>query len=133
MIKSIDIQNFGSFKNFVWRDFVRNNGNVLEFKRLNILYGRNYSGKTTLSRIFRSFETGAISEKYKNAKFKLSHAGNELLTHSTIGNNPYHIRVYNKDFVKDNLKWLLDEDEIKGCDEKNIICSISFFCSHFVS
>ncbi|MEB3733722.1 AAA family ATPase [Halopseudomonas pachastrellae] len=30
--------------------------NIAEFKKINILYGRNYSGKTTLSRIFRALE-----------------------------------------------------------------------------
>jgi len=37
MIKSIDIVNFGSFKNFVWHSSLRDKGNnVAEFKRLNI-------------------------------------------------------------------------------------------------
>lgn len=47
MIEHIDIPNFGSFKNFVWRNSIRDNGNnVAKFKKLNIIYGRNYSGKT---------------------------------------------------------------------------------------
>ena len=58
MIEYIDIPNFGSFHNFVWASSVRDSdGNIVNFKKLNILYGRNYSGKTTLSRILRSMKT----------------------------------------------------------------------------
>lgn len=59
MIEKLDIANFGSFTEFRWDTDVReSHGAVGRFKKLNILYGRNYSGKTTLSRIFRSFEIG---------------------------------------------------------------------------
>lgn len=45
MINQIDISNFGSFSDFSWRKSVKDRGNnVQSFKRLNILYGRNYSG-----------------------------------------------------------------------------------------
>jgi wobble nucleotide-excising tRNase len=70
MIEYIDIQDFGSFQNFVWRDSIRDGGNNIEkFKKLNIIYGRNYSGKTTLSRIFRSLETGKLPDKFENPAF----------------------------------------------------------------
>lgn len=49
-ILNFDEINFGSYKNFKWGN------NLEEFKTINIFYGRNYSGKTTLSRIARSFE-----------------------------------------------------------------------------
>ena len=55
MFNQIDITCFGSFSGLIWKKSVRDSGNnVQDFKRLNILYGRNYSGKTTLSRIFRA-------------------------------------------------------------------------------
>lgn len=48
MINQIDIASFGSFKDLEWKKTVRDSGkNVKPFQRLNILYGRNYSGKTT--------------------------------------------------------------------------------------
>lgn len=49
-ILKFDEINFGSYKNFKWDDELK------EFEIINIFYGRNYSGKTTLSRIARSFE-----------------------------------------------------------------------------
>ena len=50
MFSQVDIDSFGSFAGLSWRKSLKDAGNnVLNFKRLNILYGRNYSGKTTLS------------------------------------------------------------------------------------
>lgn len=61
MINGIDINSFGSFAGLDWKKRIRDGGNnPQDFKRLNILYGRNYSGKTTLSRIFRALETGLL-------------------------------------------------------------------------
>ena len=59
-IKKIDlIKNMAVFRDFRWSSSVRDVGNnIAEFKQINILYGRNYSGKTTLSRIFRALECG---------------------------------------------------------------------------
>jgi len=49
MIKKIQsINNLAVFNDFNWDDSVKDKqGNVCEFKNINILYGRNYSGKTT--------------------------------------------------------------------------------------
>ena len=71
IIKSIaSISNLAVFKNFNWGSEVRDvNNRPVYFKQLNIIYGRNYSGKTTLSRIIRSLETGTISNKYSSPAF----------------------------------------------------------------
>ena len=112
MIKKIKtIDGFAVFKSFVWDSAVRDKGNnIAEFKKLNILYGRNYSGKTTLSRIFRAFEKGCKHEKYPLARFELDYSGNENLCHEVLDSCPYAIRVYNKDFVIENLRCLTDEE-----------------------
>ena len=110
MIEQIDIPNFGSFSGLAWKRIVRDNGNnVLSFRRLNILYGRNYSGKTTLSRIFRALETRKLPPNYIESCFTVT--GNkgavspaDLLTHA------YDVRVYNRDFVADNLSFLINQD-----------------------
>ena len=49
MFTKIDIKKFGLYKDYTW-----NPAKMKEFRRVNIIYGRNYSGKTTLSRIFDS-------------------------------------------------------------------------------
>ena len=106
MIKKVkNIKDYAVFINFDWNNSVRDKGNnIAEFKKLNIIYGRNYSGKTTLSRIFGSFEKGALHEKYPNSEFELEHTGTQILNQVNLKNHNYTIRVYNKDFVTNNLK-----------------------------
>ncbi len=107
--KRISINNFGSFSNFIWNQSVLNKKNETEeFARMNVLYGRNYSGKTTLSRIFRSLETGVISEKFEHHDFFLS-ADSGQITHQGIPSQNYEVRVYNTDFVDENLSFLKHE------------------------
>ena len=78
MIEKLDIANFGSFDGFRWDTDVREpHGAVGRFKKLNILYGRNYSGKTTLSRIFRSFEVGQTPARYDNPSFQIKTANGQ--------------------------------------------------------
>lgn len=110
MIKRINITNFGCFSSFDWTTSVREGQTVHDLKRLNILYGRNYSGKTTLSRIFRSFEIGKFPENYKQPNFEItSDAG--TLTQQDIGSHTLDIRVYNRDFIDENLSFLKDSTE----------------------
>lgn len=96
MITKINkIKDFGVFKNF--------NGDTLpEFKTFNLIYGWNYSGKTTLSRVFRCLEKGQIHIDYSTATFELENATAKY--DNTFAVKP-NIRVFNSDFVKDNLKW----------------------------
>ena len=110
MIEQIDIPNFGSFMNFVWSTSIRDSGNnVAKFKKLNIIYGRNYSGKTTLSRIFRSLQTGDLPDTYENPTFSVS-TDSGTITQSQIPTDDYHIRVYNGDFIDDHLSFLRDRE-----------------------
>lgn len=111
MISRLDIDSFGSFVNLDWKKRVRDGGNTpQDFKRLNILYGRNYSGKTTLSRIFRALETGRLPPNYTNSSFTI-HGDKGDVTQSTIANHAYDIRVYNRDFVSDNLSFLVNQNK----------------------
>jgi wobble nucleotide-excising tRNase len=96
MITKINkIKDFGVFKNF--------NGSALpEFKTFNLIYGWNYSGKTTLSRVFRCFEKGKLHDDYLLATFELENA--TVKYDNTFAVKP-NIRVFNSDFIKENLKW----------------------------
>lgn len=98
------------FQDFNWDTTLRDSGNnIAEFKRINVIYGRNYSGKTTLSRIIRALETGIVSDKYENPEFIVNLESDcnvtqlSLLTHDKI------IRVFNEDFVKENLRFIIDD------------------------
>jgi wobble nucleotide-excising tRNase len=85
--------------------------NIAEFKNLNVLYGRNYSGKTTLSRIFRALETGTISDKYISPEFQLSFDGGRIATQRSLSNHGQIVRVFNEDFVRDNLRFIVDDEQ----------------------
>lgn len=109
MITQIDISNFGSFSGLTWKKSLRDSGgNVQNFKRLNIIYGRNYSGKTTLSRIFRALETARIPINYGTPSFTV-YGDKREVTQADIVGHGYDIRVYNRDFVTDNLSFLVNQ------------------------
>ncbi len=64
MLKAFErIQNFGVFE-----DYSRPLG-LEDFAELNLIYGWNYSGKTTLSRVLRSIETQSVHPDYGTARF----------------------------------------------------------------
>jgi len=110
MIKSIG--NLAVFKSFDWDKEVRDErGNVRSFEAINIIYGRNYSGKTTLSRIFRAIETGKLSEKYENPSFKVTFCDGEQIEQTVLTNHSKKIRVFNEDFVRDNLRFITNPDD----------------------
>ncbi|ELL5808164.1 AAA family ATPase, partial [Campylobacter jejuni] len=100
--------------------------NLEEFKTINIFYGRNYSGKTTLSRIARSFELKKHNEDFLDGNFKIKLEDGNFLTQNDVIKSNLDIRVYNSDFVKENLNYLYDKKgNIKGFksigeEQKNI-------------
>lgn len=113
LIKKIDsIKNMAVYDNFQWSSSMRDGGNnIAEFKKINILYGRNYSGKTTLSRILRALETGSISDKYSSPEFHLSFCSGRNSTQNSLNNHGQIIRVFNEDFVRDNLHFIIDDEQ----------------------
>lgn len=113
MIKKIkSIKNMAVFKDFDWDKSVKDiDGRPQIFKDINIIYGRNYSGKTTLSRIFKSFEDKDLPDKYENPSFVLvDDQGNEF-NNSNLINSGLNIRVFNDDFIKENLKFVINPDD----------------------
>jgi len=112
-IKKIDsIKSMAVYDDFQWSSSMRDSGNnIAEFKNLNIIYGRNYSGKTTLSRIFRALETGTISDKYSSPDFQLSFDGGRIATQRSLSNHDQIVRVFNEDFVRDNLRFIVDDEQ----------------------
>ena len=64
MFTKIDIKKFGLYKDFTW-------GSLPELGRVNIVYGRNYSGTTTLSRIFDGISLGQLHKDYLDGQFTL--------------------------------------------------------------
>ena len=111
--KITKINNLAVFKDFEWDKVVRDSkgNNISKFTKVNIIYGRNYSGKTTLSRIVRSLETKKLSEKYEDPDFEVEFNSNNKITLQNIEEQKQIIRVFNEDFVKENLRFISNPEE----------------------
>lgn len=109
MIKKIDITKFGLFNNYLWDKTI---GKEEVFRKLNIFYGRNYSGKTTLSRIFKCIENNQLHPNYADGNFAITMYDGKIITQNNLHEfgAENKIRVYNTDFVKENLSWLHNDD-----------------------
>lgn len=101
------IKQFWSFKNFKWDE-----SNINEFHdKWNIIYGINWSWKTTLSELIRSISQWEYTNdiKYKDEnhlwKFKITSDLWEFRENNYSENR--NIKVFNKRFVEENVfcKW----------------------------
>ena len=116
MIKKLSqIKNLAVFEDFNWdKSIIDNKNNILNFEKINIVYGRNYSGKTTISRIFRSLETGVNldNNKYENHAYSLELDNGKIITQFTLKDPDLPIiRVFNNDFIRDNLAFIINSNE----------------------
>ncbi len=113
MIKKIkSIGNLAVFQSFEWDKEVHDEkGNVREFSVINIVYGRNYSGKTSLSRIVRAMETGKLSDKYQKPSFCVTFNDGSHVDQNALTSHGKKIRVFNEDFVRENLRFITNPDD----------------------
>lgn len=106
ILKFANLKKVGVFKNFVWDDHLKGkNNDCIHFDKLNIIYGQNYAGKTTLSRVMRSLETGKFSQKYTDASFSIDCSDKRTFTHDDLGENEFNVRVFNEDFIRRNVEF----------------------------
>lgn len=99
MIRRIQhITGFGVFGNFQWP------AGLPDFKQFNLIYGWNYSGKTTLSRVFRCFEQKLPHLDFAAAQVQLKADDGTVHQLSAPQSAPV-FRVFNADFVRDNLSF----------------------------
>lgn len=99
MIRRIQhITSFGVFTSFQWT------AGLPEFKKYNLIYGWNYSGKTTLSRAIRCFEQQRPHVDFPAAEVQLTTAdgAHHLLT---APHTAPSLRVFNNDFVREHLSF----------------------------
>ncbi|MCD7985181.1 MAG: AAA family ATPase [Desulfovibrio sp.] len=107
MISKIDIARFGVFKQYAWDTCL---GRDSTFKKLNIIYGRNYSGKTTISRILDCIQNRALHADYSDAIFSILLEDGNRVTQNELDSCNLQVRVYNTDFVKKHLGWMYDHN-----------------------
>lgn len=92
------IKSFGVYADFRWTP------ELPVFNRYNLLYGWNYSGKTTLSRVFRCFELKQPHPDFMGAEIKLETEDGKTHESPTYGDG-LTLRVFNGDFIRENLSF----------------------------
>lgn len=123
MLKCINkIRNFGVFNDYT------KPADIEDFSEKNIIYGWNYSGKTTISRIFQSIETRSLVSDFSDATFTLIDVNNVTLSENNLATVTSQVRVFNSDFIASNLSWdgesfepilLLGDESIEAKDAIN--------------
>jgi wobble nucleotide-excising tRNase len=104
MIKKINsIKNFGVFQDFTWP------ATLPEFNEKNIIYGWNYTGKTTLSRIFSSLRDKQLHPKFPSGQFRITTSTNQEIRENDLITNSLPVSVFNAEYIRDNLRWETDE------------------------
>ena len=101
MINKIKSINCASYKNYTWENSLEN------FKNINIFYGYNGAGKTMLSRIMRCFEQQKLNQDYEEMTFEIEFDGKKF-SQDDIQSANLPLFVYNKDFINDNLRFLIN-------------------------
>lgn len=113
MISKISkLKNFGIFHDFSWK------AELPEFKKFNLIYGWNRSGKTTISRVLASCEKKCVYDKDKfkqcpeNGEFEIKTSDGTTVKNTDVAANTLPIKVFNQDFINDNISF----DPLKSCD-----------------
>ncbi len=113
MISKISkLKNFGIFHDFSWET------ELPEFKKFNLIYGWNRSGKTTISRVFESCEKKCTYDKDKfkqcpeNGEFEIKTDDNATVKNTDVVTNVLPIKVFNQDFIDENISF----DPLDSCN-----------------
>ncbi|OUH43798.1 hypothetical protein AZ019_004758 [Klebsiella pneumoniae] len=99
MIKGIlNISGLGVYENYTQP------AGMQEFGVKNLIYGWNYSGKTTLSRLFAQLESKTSNPDLQGCSFTLATDGDSI-TQDNFTQSNLIIRVFNSDFIRDTLNF----------------------------
>ncbi|MEN5255223.1 AAA family ATPase [Pseudomonas protegens] len=97
MIKGISkIKGLGVYENYT-----RPIG-TQEFGIKNLIYGWNYSGKTTLSRLFAQLEAKKLNHDLIGCEFSFE-TDDQPITEKNLEQSDLIVRVFNSDFIRENL------------------------------
>ncbi len=103
--KITKLKNFGIFHDFSW------NKDIPEFKRFNLIYGWNRSGKTLLSKIFTACEKKSTTFKEYPKKdrvdgiFEIKTDTHLTIKSCDIANCTLPVKVFNQGFIDENISF----------------------------
>lgn len=106
MITKINkIKDFGIYKNFSW------DASINTFKKRNLIYGWNYSGKTTFSKLFNNLEKKSkIHFPTSEYTFEIDR-NNETYSQEQLTTFPYWVKVFNSFYAKGVFLWDKENNE----------------------
>jgi wobble nucleotide-excising tRNase len=90
------LTNFGNYRQFQW-------GVTAPFSKHNLIYGWNYSGKTTLSRLFQILADPNELAQWPGCQFEIELQDGSLITHGNLVSS-LRIKVFNRDFIQRNFQ-----------------------------
>lgn len=96
IVKINRLTNFGNYRQFQW-------GSTTNFAKYNLIYGWNYSGKTTLSRLFQVLAKPTELAQWQGCQFEVELQSGAKLTQVNLANSP-RIKVFNRDFIQSNFQ-----------------------------
>jgi wobble nucleotide-excising tRNase len=99
------LKDFGIFRNFNW------DASINSFKKRNLIYGWNYSGKTTFSKLFNNFEKKSKIH-FPTAEYTIEIERNtETFSQNQLAAFPYWVKVFNSFYIKDIFLWDKENNE----------------------
>lgn len=94
------LKRFGIYQNYTW-------GGIDDFKKKNLVYGWNYSGKTTLSKLFQVLEFKDKNRCFSGAEieFSVNDGTNKTYNQDTLISFPFAVKVFNSEYIKRIFTW----------------------------
>lgn len=100
MITAIEsIKSLGVFSNY------KKTAEISDFKRFNLIFGWNGTGKTTLTSLFDSISARALDGKFPDADFVISLDDGSKIRSNNLQNSTLNIHTFNDSFVDANIDW----------------------------
>ena len=102
MITQINkLKRFGIYQNYSW-------GSVDDFKKKNLVYGWNYSGKTTLSKLFQVLEFKDKNRCFSGAEIEITTTNGTITktyNQDSLNTFPFVVKVFNSEYIKRVFTW----------------------------
>lgn len=115
------LKKVGIFKEFVWP----NPNSFPDFKKYNVIYGWNGTGKSTISRLLQSLgQDKELPTEFRSSEFQILFS-DENGDQSVINQNNTEaaplIRVFNQKFISNHIKWeKIQADSIAYFGEEDV-------------
>ena len=102
MITKINkLKRFGIYQNYTW-------GAIDNFKKKNLVYGWNYSGKTTLSKLFQVLEFKDKNRCFSGSELEVTCSdgtSEQSFNQDSLETFPYEVKVFNSEYINRIFTW----------------------------